>query len=102
MNEMKWIPVKERLPEKPEDGKYPEYICTARWENDKPYGVGLIEWGKVSKFVLEDLEEYGDNDCEDRIYDGYAFGDAWSNGIEDCMDVIAWMPLPEPYEEVSE
>lgn len=87
-----WIPVSERLPEdhravnitwvnhKPEayyaDIKDKPFVATAHYHNGKWF------WFSV---VCEDyLMEYGQCDC-----------DVMGEDIE----VIAWMPLPEPYME---
>ena len=35
----------------------------------------------------------------DYIFDGWAFGDLWSSGIDTVDSVIAWSCMPEPYEE---
>lgn len=76
LKENTWIPCSERLPEEPKenpvfDGKYLEvYLVTTK---------------------------YGSNE-QDKVYPFRAF---W-NGINftdgrRILDVIAWMPLPEPY-----
>ena len=76
LKENTWIPCSERIPEEPKenpvfDGKYLEvYLVTTK---------------------------YGSNE-QDKVYPFRAF---W-NGINftdgrNILDVIAWMPLPEPY-----
>ena len=76
-----WIPVSERLPEEPEenpvfDGKYLEvYLVTTK---------------------------YGSSE-QDNVYSFRAFwnGINFTDGMN-ILDVIAWMPLPEPYRESEE
>ena len=76
-----WIPVSERLPEEPEenpvfDGKYLEvYLVTTK---------------------------YGSSE-HDNVYSFRAFwnGINFTDGMN-ILDVIAWMPLPEPYRESEE
>lgn len=72
--ESQWIPCGERLPE-----EYGDYICT-------------MENGQVQEcgFVPENQRGLVDgwSTCE---ADGYKF--------IGYVDVLAWMPLPEPYEE---
>ena len=81
-----WIPVNERLPE--ESGEY------------------LV---RPSDGVLEDYSDFSevmimpyDADCEafgwwNEVYDPVTLGYVDSNFDE--YEVVAWMPLPEPYKE---
>ena len=79
--ESDWIPCSERIPEEPKknpvfDGKCLEvYLVTTK---------------------------YGSSD-QDKVYPFRAF---WNgiNFMDGCriLDVIAWMPLPEPYKEKTE
>lgn len=85
-----WVPVSKRLPKKGEA----TYLCTARWNSDEEYRTLEIEWGKIA-----DLDQAIVEEIKDGIYDGYAFGEKWSDGIDNVMDVIAWRTLPDPYKE---
>lgn len=65
-----WIPVEERLPKKPEENPVFE---------DKPLELCLVSV-KNEDYALR------------AFWNGTSFTDGWSK-----LDVIAWMPLPEPY-----
>lgn len=75
---MKWIPVKERLP-KPEENVL---ICfyDGRRKKVSDYPDGRKKSIRIDKII----SKYGEP----------AF---WSKG--NTPSVIAWMPLPEPYED---
>ena len=76
LKENTWIPCSERMPEEPKenpvfDGKYLEvYLVTTKY--------GSNEQDKVYPFRA--------------FWNGINFTDGWR-----ILDVIAWMPLPEPY-----
>lgn len=78
LKENTWIPCSERMPEEPKenpvfDGKYLEvYLVTTKY--------GSNEQDKVYPFRA--------------FWNGINFTDGWN-----ILDVIAWMPLPEPYKE---
>ncbi len=70
----KWIPIKERLPEKPKEN--PLY-------DNKPLEIYLVS--------------VKNTDCVIRAFwNGATFTDGWEK-----LDVLAWMPLPEPYKEAE-
>ena len=71
---MRWIPVKERLPKKPEEN--PIY-------DNKPLEIYLVSV-KTTDCVIR------------AFWNGASFTDGW-----DKLDVLAWMPLPEPYKEAE-
>ena len=64
-----WIPVEERLPEEPEQN--PEL-------DDRPMELYLVDNGEGSPFRA--------------FWNGKYFHDGWRR-----LDVLAWMPLPEPF-----
>lgn len=76
-----WIPVSERLPEEPE-------------ENPVFYGKYLEVYLVTTK--------YGSSE-QDNVYPFRAFwnGINFTDGMN-ILDVVAWMPMPEPYRESEE
>ena len=98
LKEPHWIPCSER---KPEDTAIVtvetktfknKYVCEAVW---------IPRWSKKAEFDdWEDCSEYNEDEDEYYVLEGwYERVHNWDEysfvGIED--DVIAWMPLPEPY-----
>jgi len=72
----RWIPVSERLPE--EDG---QYLITVKYKPEAGY---------------EDIyAEHGE--WRDGRWDMFCFGHCG-----EVEDIVAWMPLPEPYKAESE
>ena len=76
-HEQRWIPVTERLPEKP-------YGCLVTVEDEEPMTGQWFET-ILPYFVGWDGKQW--NDAE---------------GEQCPFEVIAWMPLPEPYKAESE
>ena len=64
-----WIPAEERLPEEPEQN--PKL-------DDRPMELYLVDNGEGSPFRA--------------FWNGKYFHDGWRR-----LDVLAWMPLPEPF-----
>ena len=91
----RWIPVSEALPEdleavnitwvnhEPEpyyhDIKDKNFVATGIHYRDK--------WYWYSTTCADFLGEYGSNEVEE---------------VDDAVEIIAWMPLPEPYKESEE
>ena len=76
-----WIPCSERLPEEPEENS-------------------LFEWKCLEVYFV--TTKYGSN-AQDKVYPFRAFwnGINFTDGMN-ILDVIAWMPLPEPYSADAE
>ena len=82
-----WIPVSERLPE-----VHPFQI-------DEPDGQFNIaeDYSVISDYVLVQTADGGmtvaqyEDDLDGRTY--------WETDVCDRLEVVAWMPLPEPYME---
>ena len=67
LEQQRWIPVSERLPEESGD-----YLVTTKWKGSYSGDV----------YIETNMAVYRKKSKE------------W-----DCVDVIAWMPLPQPYAE---
>ena len=80
-----WIPCSERMPE-----KYDEYYVTWTSDNFKRPLIEIIECDETNEFD----------------YELYRFKMEWllneTMKAYDNPKIIAWMPLPEPYEEVRD
>ena len=93
--EPKWIPGSERLPKdikpvivtwKNTDPKsYYQYIVGKHFIGTAHYNGG--KWFWYSSITEDLLAEYGKCDSEE---------------FDEAIEVIAWMPLPEPYKAESE
>lgn len=115
----RWIPCSERLPECEQE----VLICTRKkvygsrktgleWIEKPIITPALYEDGTMleidSKWRWEDIDYAGWNDEEDCgiIPEGWWENrhfnpdEVYNNPVD--REVIAWMPLPEPYEEVTE
>ena len=87
--EPKWIPVWERLPEKRGD-----YLVTQKATFTDYVYISVIGYA----LNLYDVDEY---DFADKKRPGwYEYDSEW--GYRELDDVIAWMPLVEPYMAESE
>ncbi len=86
-----WIPCSERLPENTEpvnitwvNRKPASYYADIK---DKPYtGTGIYyngKWWWYSVTCQDYLDEYGKSPGDD---------------MDEAIEVLAWMPLPEPYQ----
>ena len=85
----KWIPVSERLPEKRGD-----YLVTQKATFTDYVYISVVGYA----LNLYDVDEY---DFADKKRSGwYEYDSEW--GYRELDDVIAWMPLVEPYKAESE
>ena len=80
-----WIPVAERVP-----GEYGEYMITWTTSMCKKELLGIAEYEITSEW-----------DCEKNRFKGNWIVEEYINNYPD-VEVIAWMPLPEPYRAESE
>ena len=91
--EQRWIPVSERLPE--EDTEVLITYCYKEGEGDTSHTyVDITTYGDMY---------FGGNFVHDRVNGNRV--KHWREPFEyftSNYDVIAWMPLPEPYETESE
>lgn len=93
-----WIPVKERLPEETvlvtvETKMFRHrYICEAVWIPRWTWKASFDNWEDCSEYNEDEDEYYVNEGWYERVHnwDEYSYV-----GIED--DVLAWMPLPEPW-----
>ena len=105
--EQKWIPCSERLPE----NRVSVIVCFREWQQyAKRYVYSIVVgWYARKHSVHENVFSDWEADCEyDEIEDEYYIEEGWyeftTQGNGDLMnwyinaDVIAWMPLPEPYQ----
>lgn len=82
-----WIPCSDRLPED-YDNRF--YMCTVENHEDDPPMFCQYEEGYGFGFW---------NDIYDEHTLGFVDSEFKTNEELGCEKVIAWMPLPEPYEE---
>lgn len=91
LKEPKWIPCSERLPEdlEPVNITWVNHNPVSYYAEikDKPFtATGHYcngRWWWFSETCQDYLAEYGKSDCD---------------AMDDDIEVIAWMPLPKPYE----
>lgn len=83
----RWIPVKFRPLTEEEQEEYPDYCYMA--DCPMPDDGEEILVTTTHGYVNKDISYFDDGFCLDSGYD-------WQT------DVIAWMPLPEPYKEDSD
>ena len=96
----RWIPCIERLPDEivlvtVETKTFRHrYICEAVWIPRWTWKADYDNWEDCSEYKEDEDEYYVLEGWYERVHnwDEYSYA-----GIED--DVIAWMPLPEPYKE---
>lgn len=91
-----WTPVTKSLPNKTKEATEAYYLVTVVADNGTRH-VLETDWGPVEPTRLKLFEE--SPIYKDYIYDGWAFGDLWSSGIDTIDLVTAWSYMPDPYEE---
>ena len=87
INVGKWIPCSKRLPE--EENKY---LCTCS-SDDKMFVLSFHK-------NLYAYDRYVFEQYKGTVHPGFIIYDSIYGDTE--VDVLAWMPLPEPYKEVDE
>nr|DAZ63760.1 MAG TPA: Protein of unknown function (DUF551) [Caudoviricetes sp.] len=109
-----WMSIKEMMPD-PEERVLLCTVSTVRGKKYEHITIGIYEDGKIneydSKYCWDDngTDWYDNEDvAEDGEKGGYIVPKGWwevgvysevISGIDD--EVIAWMPLPEVYEEIN-
>lgn len=107
--EQRWIPCSERLPEDRVD----VLVCYRYWQQyAKRYVYTIVNGWYAHKYsVKENVFSEWEQDCdykedEDEYYIQEGWYEFTTQGNSDLMswyicgaEVIAWMPLPEPYKE---
>lgn len=85
-----WIPVTERLPKEYESA-FAKYYGTDQWNNSL--------WRAKSKEVLVSIEY---DDGHRTVTTSFTMDGEWRierRRVLHDLKVVAWMPMPEPYEE---
>lgn len=85
LEQSEWIPATERLPE--ETG---EYLVST--DNDEIFVIPYDEHERDFGYWYEEFSEET----------GGKIGEEWRSADDNCMKVVAWRPLPEPYREEEE
>lgn len=80
VEQTEWISVKDRLPE--ETGEYLVYT-----DSDEVFVEPYDEWQADFGYWYEEFSEET----------GGKIGEEWRSADDNCMKVVAWMPLPSPY-----
>lgn len=106
-----WIPCSERLP----DNRVSVIACYREWQQyAKRYIYSIvIGWYARKHSVRENVFSEWEGDCDyDEDEDEFYIQEGWyeftTQGNGDLMnwyinaEVVAWMPLPEPYKEEQE
>lgn len=106
--EQRWIPVTERLPE----NRVCVIVCFREWRQyQKRYVYSIVVgWYARKHSVCENEFSDWEADCDyDEDEDEFYIHEGWyeftTQGNADLMnwyinaEVVAWMPLPEPYKE---
>lgn len=89
MGKNKWILCSERLPEEHEE------------ENNiyDPYTLAQVDTViyNISDLVIVTVKDFEN----DKVFvsDDYTKDGKWSNYCDDYFNIIAWMPMPKPYQE---
>lgn len=110
--EQRWIPCSERLP----DNRVDVLICYRAWQQyAKRYVYSIVNgWYARKHSVNENVFLEWEGDCdykedEDEFYIQEGWYEFTTQGNGDLMnwyigdaEVVAWMPLPEPYQSEAE
>lgn len=91
-----WIPVTpDTVPDKTKEATELYYLVTFLHDGNNAREVIVSEWGPVEPDRLDAFKN--DPLYKGYIFDGWAFGDLWSNEIDTIDRAIAWAYMPDPY-----
>ena len=85
-----WIPCSERMPEE-HDSIFSKFYGTEKWRD--------VMFRKTSKTVIITVEHL---DGTRETAPCHTIDGEWNQSMKGMGKVIAWMPLPEPYNAESE
>ena len=90
-----WIPCSERLPKL---SIHESDATLGEWDNSEP----VLVYHNDNTFDSHYLIAQYTNGFSDRFWGSVIYGWTEMESAEEIKDVLAWMPLPDPYESEEE